>query len=267
MPPDKKFLDKLTDIDNLTAENTGVLREVKKEAAAGNASLQLIAEKLGAEAIAPRYDATFPLTGTQEIPLGTTTFNFKNGDVILSGVEIPMRMSHPIDQTVRSIEIITEKEIVVELYEGDRSELETSVFPRIFRKTYLEFDRCSILASSGTNIWMAVSTEPEGVPEIKLADFKEGNPFITTGAVAVPGTTVDVDVRGTLGRNAHDGIITNLGVGIGILHVYFSNDGTTFTTGFKRINPFGVLNLENEDVDTLRLDTDVGGTQYEIFLS
>lgn len=267
MKPDSKILDRWTNIDNLLAENTTVLRELKQETIITNTSLQLIAEKLGAQAIAPRYDATFPLTGTQEILAGKTTFNFKNGDVLTPGTEAALRMSHPMPGIVRSIEIITEKEIRLELYEEDRSELVTSIFPRMFRKTFLEFTRAEITAYGPTNVWLAVSTEPEGVPELNLADYKEGNPFIDRDTIAVAGTPNTVDVRGTLNRNVHDGYITNMGVGVGILHVYFTADGTNWTTEYATINPFGVFNIIDDDIAQLRIDTDVNATQYEIYLS
>ena len=269
--PQRTF-DKLTNIDEYTRETRDALKELNISTTEIVSALNSIALAIDAQPgdlphISEKFDTTFPSSGEYEFPSGRTSIDLKTGVVKFPDSDDIEYMSHTFQDTIgRSIEIKTEKEISIVLYDRDRVELSTAVFPKLYRKTNLEFTAIEITTSSLTNIWITVSSEPDGVPELTLATFKEGNPYITHGTIAAAGAADTVDVRTNLGRNAHDGYITNEGVGVGVLYVYF-NSGTGYTADYVTINPFGVFNIRDEDISLLQLDTDVNGTQYRIFLS
>ena len=261
----KTFLDRLTKLDDLSAEN------IKAVNRAGNnitAALDQLLGSLGIPSVRIHQDSNYPLTGMKEITLpagktkGIVLFDIKEGRVILPDGSVE-DMSQPIsDEICRSVYIITDKEIDVNILEGDRTEVTTSIFPVQWRKTYVEFDSIKLTITTNTNLYIIVSTEPEGVPETVLSDYYEGNPYVTRGNIALL-APVTIDVRTNLGRNGHIGFLANVGPLLGDLHVY-EYDGKTWTTEYYTIVKDGVENFEKADISQLKLEAAVAGVNYEL---
>lgn len=89
-------------------------------------------------------------------------------------------------------------------------------------------------------------------------DYTQGLPFVAKGTVD-PGIPVELDIRGSLGYNAHTGRVINKG--IGKLYVYLSADGETYGDMIE-LSENQTLSLEKEDVWKIKLDTDTAGTEY-----
>lgn len=90
-------------------------------------------------------------------------------------------------------------------------------------------------------------------------DYITGSPYVAEGSIATPGSEVILNVRGSLGYNAHTGRVINKGPGR--LYVYLSSDGSTYSSKITlEVNQ--TLSLAKEDVNKIKLDTDTAGTEY-----
>jgi len=92
-------------------------------------------------------------------------------------------------------------------------------------------------------------------------DYYGGVPFVEEGTIETAGTPVIIDIRASLGHNAHVGSIINNGPGI--LYVYLSSDGISYSDAIE-LNPNQLYDLTKEDVNKIKLDSDTSGNAYKI---
>ena len=176
----------------------------------------------------------------------------------------------------KSAHFYATKTLNVTILDGGVVRLATPIYPGLTSIVNISFDRIDVVPAQNAadeipdtaQIYLAVAIGPQGVPRIDLSSFKEGNPYIDRHTFVLGTLTVTRNVFGTLGRNAHDGYITNMGIGAGLLQVEF-NDGitTSWSSTFITIEPNGTFTIVDEDIAQLRITTDIVGTQYEIYLS
>lgn len=97
----------------------------------------------------------------------------------------------------------------------------------------------------------------------KIQDFRAGNPYVKQDTIAVAGTKETLNVNDELsGLNAHTGTILNIST-TAELYVELSSDGTTFTDTITLYSQTA-LDLEDEDVHSIRLDASLNGTPYMV---
>jgi len=101
-----------------------------------------------------------------------------------------------------------------------------------------------------------------GLGVVKVLKYFEGNPYVKRGAIAVVGTSVTLDIHEVIGDNAHTGGVQNLSASANLL-VALSSDGITFTDEVL-VYPQITLDLEDEDVHSVRLDASANATQYQV---
>ena len=255
----RTWFDRQTKIDEL-------LVEVTKATRATNATLSSIASSLGAEVPVTRRheDSNYPLTGKKSLPANETLFlNIKTGAITFSSGADVEYMTQPIPDTLcRSIYIYTDRTINIELYEEDRPELTTSILPLQWRKIFVEFNTVKIKNTAPTNIYIIVSTEPEGVPEVNISDYYEGNPYVTRGTL-VMGVPTEIDIWSNLGRSGSVGFLANVGPAVGDIQV-LEHDGISWTTTYYTIVKDGVENFEKADISKLKLTAVTADAVYEL---
>lgn len=97
----------------------------------------------------------------------------------------------------------------------------------------------------------------------KISDFRGGNPYIKRDSVTTAGTKETLNINTALGEvNAHTGTVSNLST-VANLYVELSSDGTTFTDSVI-LYPQTSLDLEREDVHSIRLDASMNATPYQV---
>lgn len=215
------------------------------------------------EKVKKHEDSNYPLSGKKSLSANETVFfNIKYGNVTFSDGTVE-NMTQPIsDNICRSIYVYTDRTIEIELYEEDRPELTTSIFPTQWRKIFVEFNTIKIKTNYPTNIYVIVSTEPEGVPSVNLADYNEGNPYTIRSSISVAGTAETFDINLVINKNAHTGTVSNASAAAN-LYVELSSDGITFADSII-LYPQQDLDLEDEDVHSVRLDASANATPYQI---
>ncbi len=254
----KSWLDRQTKIDDLLLEQIKATHDT-------NATLSSIATALSTQLPVKRHEeANYPLSGKKSLPVNETAFfNIKEGNVTFSSAADTEYLTQPISDTLcHSIYIYTDRTIDIELYEEDRPELTTSIFPIQWRKIYVDFNTIKIKTTAPTNIYLIVSTEPEGVPEVNLAEYHEGNPYVRRNSITAAGTPETFNINVVIGENAHTGTVSNTSVASD-LYVELSSDGTTFTDSII-LYPQQGLDLEDEDVHSIRIDASANATPYQI---
>lgn len=254
----RTWFDIQTKIDELMVEQIKATKST-------NAILAAIASTLGAEAPTIRHEeSNYPLSGKKSLPANETTFfNIKEGNVTFSSGADTEYLTQPISDTLcHSIYIYTDRTIDIELYEEDRPELTTSILPVQWRKIYVEFNTIKIKNTAPTNIYLIVSTEPEGVPEVNLSDYYEGNPYVTRGTLTM-GDPVEIDIRTNLGRSGSVGFLANVGPVVGDIQV-LEYDGISWTSDYYTIVKDGVENFEKADISKLRLTAVTADAVYEL---
>lgn len=126
------------------------------------------------------------------------------------------------------------------------------------------YDVFELRLRSPTASTQYIVTENEYLKQ-KDFTFLSGRPYVRETTVAVAGTpnteNIVTDAVQGLGRNAHTGYI--ICDGPGNLRVELSNDGTNFAP-FITVIPNQILDLDQEDLHTIRIDTTVGGTAYRL---
>lgn len=91
-----------------------------------------------------------------------------------------------------------------------------------------------------------------------------GRPYVSNQTLAAGGTITELIVTDPvqgLGRNAHTGFVDNDGAGI--INVFLSNDGATFTTNPIPVIPNQILDLDKEDMHTIIISS-VAGASYRL---
>lgn len=96
----------------------------------------------------------------------------------------------------------------------------------------------------------------------KTIKYSAGNPFVQRDVVAVAGVPVILNINTVIGSNAHTGTVSNLSA-IADLFVELSSDGVTFTDNIL-LSPQLSLDLEGEDVHSVRLDASANATPYQV---
>ena len=97
---------------------------------------------------------------------------------------------------------------------------------------------------------------------VKILKYFKGNPYVKRDAIAVAGTSVTLNMYAYLGNNAHTGTISNLSATANLL-VELSTDGVIFTDAIL-VYPQQGLDLEDEDVHSVRIDASANATPYQV---
>lgn len=209
---------------------------------------------------------SYPRTGKKDLPVGINTIDLLTGIVLFADGSTPDRLPHQITEETpcRALLIYTDAEIEVGTY-IHKSEPVTysSVFPWLHTvKKHPAFDTVQIKTTKLTQIFIAAATTAWGIPELDIADFYSGNPYVTRGTLAED-AEVEIDIRTNLGRYGHVGFIANVGPGVGELQVY-EYDGISWTTEYYSIVKDGVENLAKSDIGQLKLVAANAGASYEV---
>ena len=208
---------------------------------------------------------TYPEAGNvYELPTGTAIFDFFGGTV-----KLPTGTQDNLSDALRendhtychSISINAELPVSIRI---DNSGSFTTNSGVPFILSNISYQRISITTTRKTNIAVYASTLQKAL-HLESDAFYTNNPFVYRGAVAAAGTSIEVDVRTTLGRNAHNGWIANMGTTAGVLRIYMY-DGVSWTTTYYTIGVDGVENLEMADIASIKVDSDVNATTFEINL-
>lgn len=96
----------------------------------------------------------------------------------------------------------------------------------------------------------------------KTIKYSAGNPFVRRNTVAVAGVPVTLNINAVIGSNAHTGTVSNLSAAAD-LFVELSSDGVTFADNIL-VPPQISLDLEGEDVHSIRLDASANVTLYQV---
>ena len=249
------------------AELNKITKDIHESTQLTNATLSSIASSLGAPLpVKTHEDSNYPLSGKKSLSANEQIFfNIKEGNVTIQSTGAVEYMTQPIsDALCRSIYIYTDRSIDIELYEEDRPELTTTILPLQWRKCFVEFNTIKIKNVAPTNIYIIVSTEPEGVPEVNLADYYEGNPYVTRGTL-IMGVPTEIDVWANLGRSASAGFLANVGPVVGDIQV-LEHDGISWTSIYYTIVKDGVENFEKADISKLQLTAVTANAVYELNL-
>ena len=206
----------------------------------------------------------YPYDGTWlTIAAGTTIFDFEGGTVKAPGVDVA-RLSSSLPMRgkkfMRALKILVKKDVLLQFDSGDKQIVHAGIwlFP------YEQFKRAQIVAAYSTDIILSASTNSQAFPS-EPNRYLFGNPYVNRGAVTSAGTPIELDVHAALGRNAQNGWIANMGTTAGVLHVY-NYDGKEWTSVDYTIAPDGVENLQLCDIHSLKIDSDVSGTTFEVNL-
>lgn len=208
---------------------------------------------------------TYPESGdTKELLTGVTSLDFFGGNARLptgETVSLSDALREHGHSHCHSIAINAELPVSIRI---DDSGLFTTNAGVPFQISNISFQRVSITTTRKTNISVYASTMPKAA-YLEPGAFYSENPYTYRGTVAAAGTPIEVDVRATLGRNAHNGWIANMGTTAGVLHVYLY-DGISWTTTYYTIGVDGVENMEMADIAAIKIDSDVNATTFEINL-
>ena len=206
----------------------------------------------------------YPPDGTWlTIAAGTTVFDYEGGTVKAPDTDV-VRLTSSLSRRgkkfMRALKIMVKKDVLLQFDSGDKQIVHAGiwVFP------YEQFTRVQITATYSTDIILSASTNPQAFPN-EPNQYLFGNPYVNRGAVASAGTPIELDVHATLGRNAQNGWIANMGTTAGVLKVY-NHDGKAWTSSYYTIPVDGVENLEMCDIHSLKIDSDVSGTTFEVNL-
>ena len=207
---------------------------------------------------------TYPYDGTWlTIAAGITIFDFEDGLVKAPGVDVDQltsSLSTVGKDFMRALKILVKKDVLLQFDNGDKQIVHAGIwlFP------YEQFKKVQITASYSIDIILSASTNSQSLYSEPI-QYLFGNPYVNRGIVASAGTPVELDVHATLGRNAQNGWIANMGTTAGVLKVY-NYDGKEWTLTDYTIAPDGIENLEKCDIHSLRIDSDVDGTTFEVNL-
>lgn len=206
----------------------------------------------------------YPKIGRGVLPLGTTTIDVKSRQVIFpDGSEEEMYSEVAID-VARSIQIYTDASIMVRMSADGTLVHSSTRFPT-WSRFNVEFDHIEIDATKSTSFYMQISDVVNGVPEIVPATYYEGNPYVSNTNVAVAGTPNTEAVFAALGMNARKGSLRHNSQN-NQLYIEVSHNGTDFTAAIP-LGPDDALEFDGDDIHTLRVDTDIGGTAYVLVLN
>jgi len=210
---------------------------------------------------------SYPKEGQKDLPVGKTIIDIISGQVFLPDATEDIIYSPFKVNLAGSLLLYTDATIKVELYKEGAVRHTTSMFPLWSRFKELEFDRVEITTTKKTIFYMAVSNIPDGVPDMIEAPYIEGNPFVYRDAVTVPvaGTmsTIEIDVRETLGRNTQTGFIANMGTTAGDIYIY-EDAGDGYTDDYYTVVRDGVENLNKCNISKLKIGATVNDTTFEL---
>ena len=206
----------------------------------------------------------YPYDGTWlTIAAGTTIFDFEGGTVKAPGVDV-VRLTSSLSirrkKFMRALKILVKKDVLLQ-FDGNDKQI---VHAGIWLFPYEQFKKVGIMATYSTDIILSASTNSQAFPS-EPNQYLFGNPYVNRGAVTSAGTPVELDVHAALGRNAQNGWIANMGTTAGVLKVY-NYDGKAWTSAYYTIPVDGVENLEMCDIHSLKIDSDVSGTTFEVNL-
>lgn len=226
---------------------------------------------------ANEYFINYPFSGTLSVPKGRTVFNFTSGKVTFpTGEEFTMNnaLSNTEKREMQSLLIVTEGGVSVRSV-GIGS-ISTQVDPKVYMLYYSKFSTIEVITTRPTSLYVAASTHPEGIPNVTLATYFSGIPYIanetiSTGSVILQ-TAYDnaqtESLYSTLNRNVRDGYLINKGDG-GSLYVWISSDGGTFyrdsiSANYITINPNDSFDLSGMDINSIKIGASANSTSYQL---
>jgi len=213
--------------------------------------------------IIPRTAKNFlipPEGGLLLLPVGVSTIDFREGIITdANGNRYGIQETLSKNEYIRSLTITTDKDINIDF--GARGKWGLIQHGSTVRITYQRFDVMKIKCTEPTQINIWATTHPTAAPlPALITEFFQGTPFVKEGTLTA-GSPITIDIRDSLGHNAHSGTIYNAGTGL--IYVYFSSDGSTFTSSYT-IEAGQTIDLAKEDIWKIKLDTDTTGTVYRI---
>lgn len=248
--PTEKWLDTRTRVDEL------LVRQIEQN--------DLMIEALGAST-KEHLIITYPIEGgTEELIAGVSTFDFVGGTVT-GPTGIVTRLSDALHEHEfqHCHSIVVDAELPVDIRIDNAGAITTK--PGIpFTLSDTRFKKVKVTTTRNTNVAVWASTSVKAT-YIEPGIFYSGNPYVFRDSVTAAGTPEELDIRTTLGRNAHIGFIANMGNTAGVLRVY-EYDGISWTTEYYTIPKDGVELLEKADIASIRIDSDVNATQFEVNL-
>ena len=90
--------------------------------------------------------------------------------------------------------------------------------------------------------------------------YQSGNPYPIAKDCVIANTNYDIDVNAGLTRNGHFGLIQAHENNTGVVSVWISFNGTTFTaSAIARLQAGDALSLDGLDIDTIRVQSTIAG--------
>ena len=90
--------------------------------------------------------------------------------------------------------------------------------------------------------------------------YQSGNPYPIAKDCVAANTNYDIDVNAGLARNGHFGLIQAHETNTGVVSVWISFDGATFTaSAIARLQAGDALSLDGLDIDTIRVQSTIAG--------
>ena len=216
---------------------------------------------------------TYPEDGsTKELGIGTTTFDFYGGTVMLP-TGTPDDLSDSLQEHdhfhCHSITIDSEQPIIIRI---DNSGAFTTNAGIPFSRSSISFQRISVETDRKTNIKLYASTTPKAV-YIDPRKFYTNNPYISNTSVAIVGTKNIEDIRAgsstingvsrddasqCINENATSGYIYNEGPGD--LLIEFHN-GIEYSNA-ETLSSSMTRDLAEMNISKIRIDTTAADTSY-----
>jgi len=133
----------------------------------------------------------------------------------------------------------------------------------VVRQTDTEFKKLHVSVRLLTNLYIVASTHPRGAPRTNpVTSFAEGLPYVEKGKI---GTSYEeFDVREGLEFNAHSGEVYNRS-DTNNLFVKLSSDRKNYSDEIM-LGTKDALDLENEDVASIKIKSEGANTPYQIVL-
>lgn len=212
----------------------------------------------------PPLIITYPEDGgTKELSAGISRFDFYEGKV-----NLPTGLREDLSDSLvehefthcHSIAINAELPVTIRIEDGGAFTTNAGI---PFVLPNIKFKHISISTTRKTNVAIFASTSPKAL-YLEPDSFCPGNPFVHQGTVATAGTPNTEEVYAALGKNGRKGSLRHIDK-TGILYVKLSCDGITFTDIIS-LEPGDVLEFDRDDLHTLMVDTDIGGTEYILII-